>query len=65
VTLLHKGKALAYRPFERHELADRNADDKTLEVRVEELRRKPAKPYIPPATHPWRKGYLKPELEPA
>lgn len=65
VTLLHKGKALSFKPFERHELADRLADDKTLEVRIEQLRRQPPKPYIPPATHPWRRGYFKVELEPA
>jgi transposase len=65
VTLLLKGKALAYKPFERHELADRHADDKTLEVRIEQLRRKPAKPYIPPPTHPWRKSCLQAKPQPA
>lgn len=65
VTLLHKGKPLSFKPFERHELAERLADDKTLEVRIEQLRRQPPKPYIPPATHPWRRGSFKAELEPA
>ena len=65
LTMLHHGKPLAFKPFERHELADRQADDKTLEVRIEQLRRQPPKPYIPPGTHPWRKGYKQREAEPA
>jgi hypothetical protein len=65
VTLLHKGKPLEFKPFERHELAERHADDKTLELRIEQLRRQPPKAYVPPPTHPWRKGYKSRELEPA
>src|SRR5690606_35725344 len=60
VTMLYSGKPLAYKPFERHELADRQADDKTLEVRIEQLRREPPKPHIPAATHPWRRSYKQP-----
>ena len=63
--MLHNGKPLAYKPFERHELADRQADDKTLEVRIEKLRRQPPKPYIPPGTHPWRKDFKLRQTEPA
>jgi hypothetical protein len=59
VTLLHQGRPLAFKSFERHELAQRVADDKTLEVRIEQLRRQPPKPHIPPSTHPWRKASLK------
>jgi transposase len=57
VTMLHQGRPLAFKRFMRHELAQRIADDKTLEVRIEQLRRQPPKPYIPPATHPWRKAF--------
>jgi len=61
VTMLHQGKPLAFKVFERHDLAERHADDKTLETRLEQLRRRPPKPYIPSASHPWRKA-LKPQL---
>lgn len=65
LTMLHNGKPLAFKRFERHELAERHVDDKTLETRMEQLRRKPPKPYIPPSTHPWRKGYKQREAVPA
>ena len=65
LTLLHKAKPLAFKAFERHELHDKHADDKTLELRLEQLRRKPVKPFIPADTHPWRKSYKARELEPA
>jgi hypothetical protein len=60
VTMLHQGKPLAFKVFERHDLAERHADDKTLETRLEQLRRRPPKPHIPSASHPWRKA-LKPQ----
>lgn len=63
LTLLHKGRPLAFKAFERHELDDRQADDKTLELRIEQLRRRPVKPFIPPDQHPWRKGYKPRELK--
>ena len=65
LTLLHKAKPLAFKAFERHELHEKHADDKTLELRLEQLRRKPVKPFIPADTHPWRKSYKARELEPA
>jgi transposase len=57
LTMLHKGKPLQFKAFERHELDDRRADDKTLELRIEQLRRKPVRPSIPADGHPWRRGY--------
>lgn len=57
LTMLHKGKPLQFKAFERHELDDRQADDKTLELRIEQLRRKPVRPFIPADGHPWRRGY--------
>lgn len=65
LTLLHKAKPLSFKAFERHELDDRQADDKTLELRVEQLRRQPVKPFIPADQHPWRKGYKPRELNAA
>lgn len=65
LSLLHKAKPLAFKAFERHELDDRQADDKTLEMRIEQLRRKPVKPFMPADQHPWRKGYKPRELEAA
>lgn len=65
LTLLHNAKPLAFKAFERHELHDKHADDKTLDVRLEQLRRKPVKPFVPPDTHPWRKGYKTRDLAPA
>jgi hypothetical protein len=63
VTMLHKDKPLEFKRFERHELPERHADDKTLELRVEQARqaqRKPPKPYAPPPSHPWKRGYINP-----
>jgi transposase len=65
LTLLHKAKPLAFKAFERHELDDRQADDKTLELRIEQVRRRPVKPFIPADQHPWRKGYKPRELKAA
>ena len=65
LTLLHKAKPLAFKAFERHELDERHADDKTLQLRIEHLRRRPVKPFIPADQHPWRKGYKPRELEAA
>ena len=59
VVLLYQGKPLSYRPFARHDLPPRIADDKTLDDMVEQAKRKPAKapPAPPPAHHPWRKPF--------
>lgn len=57
LTMLHKGKPLHFKAFERHELDDRQADDKTLELRIQQLRRKPVRAFIPADGHPWRKSY--------
>lgn len=65
LTLLHKGKPLAFKAFERHALHDRQADDKTIELRIEQLRRRPAKPFIPADEHPWRKSYKSRQIEAA
>jgi transposase len=65
LTLLHKAKPLAFKAFERHELDDRQADDKTLELRIEQVRRRPVRPFIPADQHPWRKGYKPRELKAA
>lgn len=65
VTMLFSGKPLKFKPFKRYELAERHADDKTLGLRVEQLRRQPPKPYVPPPTHPWRRLYKTPDPEPA
>jgi transposase len=59
VTMLHKDKPLEFKRFERHELPERHADDKTLELRVEQARqaqRKPPKPYVPGPNHPWKRA---------
>ncbi len=55
LAMLHGTKVLPFKPFAGHELPNRHADDKTLELRMEDVRRKPSKPYVPPETHPWRK----------
>lgn len=65
LTLLHKAKPLAFKAFERHALDERHVDDKTLELRIEQLRRRPVKPFVPPDQHPWRKGYKSRELKAA
>jgi transposase len=65
VTMLFSGTPLKFKPFKRHELQVRQADDKTLQPRMEQLRRAPPKPYTPPPTHPWRRLYKTPNPEPA
>jgi hypothetical protein len=57
LTMLRDGKPLPFKAFERHELTQRHADDKTLDTCIEQLRRQPPKPFIPPASHPWRKAF--------
>ena len=51
-------KVLAYRVFERHDLPERIADDKTVNVQVDEAikRQKAAKPK-PAADHFWRNPF--------
>ncbi|WP_429500530.1 hypothetical protein ACQUFY_24950 (plasmid) [Robbsia andropogonis] len=53
--LLHQGKSLPYRPFARHELPPRIADDKTVDAHIEQAKRRQASPYKPPAHHPWKR----------
>lgn len=36
IVLLHQGKRLPYRVFARHELPPRIADDKTVDLRVDQ-----------------------------
>lgn len=63
VTMLHRDKPLEFKRFERHELHERHADVETLELRVEQARqaqRKPPKPYVPPPSHPRKRGYINP-----
>ena len=56
-TMLHEQKPLAFKAFERHDLPERHADDKTLQTCIDTLRRRPPKPFIPPPAHPWRKPF--------
>jgi transposase len=56
--LLYKGKVLPYRVFERHDLPERIADDKTLDAYVEAaLKRKPRPRPVPPRSHPWNRPF--------
>ena len=56
IVLLHQGKSLPYRVFARHDLAQRTADDKTVDTHVEQAKqRQAALPWTPPASHPWRR----------
>lgn len=57
VVLLHRGKPLAYRLFERHNLPERLADDKTLDPMVEAAKRKQSRPRPAPANHPWKRAF--------
>jgi hypothetical protein len=57
LTMLHANKPLAFKRFRRQELASRLADDKTINIRIEQLRRQPPKPYVPPPKHPWRRSF--------
>lgn len=56
--LLYKGKVLAYRSFERHNIAERIADDKTLDAAVEQAIQRQANLRRPaPSTHPWKRPF--------
>jgi len=58
VVLLSQGKPLSYRPFARHDLPPRIADDKTVDAYIEAAKRRQASaPPIPAANHPWRKPF--------
>lgn len=58
IELLHRGKPLPYRAFERGAaLPDRVADDKTVDAAVNQALQRQAselKPWRPPPNHPWR-----------
>lgn len=60
IVLLHQGKPLPYRPFARHELPPRIADDKTIDAHIEQAKQRQASPYKPPAHHPWKRP-IKPD----
>ena len=57
VVLLHQGKPLVYRLFERHDLPERVADDKTLDTMVEAAKRKQSRPRPAPTNHPWKRPF--------
>lgn len=66
IVLLNRGKPLPYRVFNRHDLHERVADDKTVDSLVEQAKQKQrARPrQAPPAPgHPWRIP-LKPSAAP-
>ena len=55
VTLLHKGKTMAYRTFQQRESIVMIADDKTVHNHVEQtLRRQQKSTWKPAPDHPWR-----------
>ncbi len=55
VTLLHKGKVLAYRIFQQGQAAVMLADDKTVRNHVEQtLHRQQQSIWKPALDHPWR-----------
>jgi hypothetical protein len=60
--MLYKGKPLEYRIFERHDIPERIADDKTLDIAVDAAIKRSSKPRPPqPKTHPWKRP-LRPPL---
>ena len=57
--LLHQGKPLPYRVFDRSTpLPERVADEKTLDTAVDDAlsSQQPKPPWKPPAAHPWRRS---------
>jgi transposase len=56
--LLYKGKALPYRVFQRHDIPQRIADDKTVNVLVDTaIKRQARKHPSPPPNHPWKRSF--------
>jgi hypothetical protein len=63
--MLYKGKPLDYRVFERHDIPQRIADDKTLDSAVEAAIKRQSSPRKPqPSTHPWKRP-IKPSVSSA
>jgi hypothetical protein len=64
IVLLHQGKSLPYRCFDKHAVAaPRVADDKTLDAMVDEakrLQRLRAQRHKPPSNHPWQQPFKSP-----
>ncbi len=54
IVLLHQGKPLPYRVFQRHDLPPRLADDKTVDTMVEAAKQRQHHPQ--PKSHPWQKA---------
>lgn len=56
--LLYKAKPLPYRIFERHDIPERIADDKTLDVAVDKVLQRQLTPRRPPSpNHPWKRAF--------
>jgi hypothetical protein len=56
--LLYKGKVLPYRIFERHDIPERIADDKTVNALVDSAIKRHARPRTPQSpSHPWKRSF--------
>jgi transposase len=63
--LLYKSKPLLYRVFERHDIPERIADDKTIDAAVEQAKRRQAPRRRPaPPHHPWKQQPFKASINP-
>lgn len=61
ISIWHRGKPLEYKCFTKREKARVVEDSKTINHRVDKLKRQRQKPTVPSEDHPWRKFAITPK----